>query len=310
VARSIADILRGIVGTSDGSTTGTKSVWKIVSGIGSVVETSASDIKAYAKKIADEVTTGSGLLVRQPTAANFNCTEASAATIAGRLVNGADSAAALLNTIAGRLVDSGAITVGNLLKKIADEVTVGNGLKVNGAVTTSGTVIEASASDIKTAVQLIDNPVVAQNGTASDAMTAGVELCDPTAPPANGTATKIRRMLANLAGMPLVYLAHNIEGEDSVAHRMRVEEEWSNWSSAIEGQVKGSAGKIGRIHIVCTTAGSVTVYDSLTETGTILDVFPMLINTSDRQTFYVAFGTGLFVGFDATFAGRVSVTYR
>jgi hypothetical protein len=79
-----------------------------------------------------------------------------------------------------------------------------------------------------------------------------------------------------------------------------------------DGQVKASAGYIHTVTISGTTAtptaGLLTIYDSLTETGTVIfsgwvaaSVTPLTI------TLDIATATGIFIGFDATLAG-VSVT--
>lgn len=99
-------------------------------------------------------------------------------------------------------------------------------------------------------------------------------------------------------------------GEDVVADRQLVEEEWELWSSTTEGQVKSSPGKLGHVHITCATAGTVTFYNSATETGDVIDTFTFGAAGSDRQDFYFPFDTALYCGFDATFAGRVTVLYR
>ncbi len=80
-----------------------------------------------------------------------------------------------------------------------------------------------------------------------------------------------------------------------------------------DGQVKGSAGKLHTITIAPTgsvVAGVLTVYDSLTETGTVLFSVSLPITTFApfTVTFDGAFGTGLFCAFDATLA-NVQATF-
>lgn len=83
-----------------------------------------------------------------------------------------------------------------------------------------------------------------------------------------------------------------------------------------DGQIKGSAGFIHTITISpngSVTAGVLTVYNSLTETGTIVAQFalPVTTFTPFSVTLDVACGTGIYVGFDATLANvSCTVSYR
>lgn len=83
-----------------------------------------------------------------------------------------------------------------------------------------------------------------------------------------------------------------------------------------DGQVKAGGGVLHSITFLCNdaapTAGSVIVYDSLTEAGT------QLINQTFTTTPFpaytlvldVAFATGLYVGFTTTADVNVMVAYR
>lgn len=66
-------------------------------------------------------------------------------------------------------------------------------------------------------------------------------------------------------------------------------------------------------HIVITNvsvAGTLTVYDSTTETGTIIQSITLAISNSPLVIPVEGqFTTGCFVGFDATLAGRVTVSF-
>lgn len=82
-------------------------------------------------------------------------------------------------------------------------------------------------------------------------------------------------------------------------------------SVTADTSVKAGAGYIE--HIVATNitaAGTLTIYDSLTETGTVIQAVTLPISNAPV---YIPvkgqFSTGLFVGFDATLAGRVTVSY-
>lgn len=82
-----------------------------------------------------------------------------------------------------------------------------------------------------------------------------------------------------------------------------------------DGQVKGSAGHIHTINIAPTgsvTAGVLTIYDSLTETGTVIYsvALPTTTFTPFTVLLNVAAATGIFVGFDATLANvQVTTSY-
>jgi hypothetical protein len=83
-----------------------------------------------------------------------------------------------------------------------------------------------------------------------------------------------------------------------------------------DGQIKGSAGFIHTITISpngSVAAGVLTIYNSLTETGTIVAQFalPVTTFTPFSVTLDVACGTGIYVGFDATLANvSCTVSYR
>lgn len=82
-----------------------------------------------------------------------------------------------------------------------------------------------------------------------------------------------------------------------------------------DGQVKAGAGFVHTISIggliAAPTAGLLTVYDSLTETGPVIfaawiaaGILPVTIVLDE------AFSTGLYIGFDATLANvNVNVSY-
>lgn len=85
---------------------------------------------------------------------------------------------------------------------------------------------------------------------------------------------------------------------------------------AADAQVKGSQGVLHSLTFSCDdaapTAGSIIVYDSLTETGT--ELFNHTFTTTPFVPFTVtldiAFKTGLFVGFTTTADVNCTVAYR
>lgn len=76
-------------------------------------------------------------------------------------------------------------------------------------------------------------------------------------------------------------------------------------------QIKAGAGYIKHLVITnVTVAGTLTVYDSLTETGTIkMQVTLAISNAPVYIPIEANVGVGIFVGFDATLVGRVAVTW-
>ena len=85
---------------------------------------------------------------------------------------------------------------------------------------------------------------------------------------------------------------------------------------AADALVKTGAGKLHSVTFTCNdaapTAGSVILYDSLTETGT------QILNHTFTTTPFapctvvldVAFGTGLYIGFTTTADVNVTLSYR
>jgi hypothetical protein len=85
---------------------------------------------------------------------------------------------------------------------------------------------------------------------------------------------------------------------------------------AADALVKTGAGKLHTLTFSCNdaapTAGSVIVYDSLTETGTV--IFNHTFTTTPfapcSVVLDVAFATGLYIGFTTTADVNVTVSYR
>lgn len=84
-----------------------------------------------------------------------------------------------------------------------------------------------------------------------------------------------------------------------------------------DGQIKGSAGFVHTVTIApnaaTPVAGVLTIYDSLTETGTVLlnVALPASVFAPFTVTLDASFATGLFIGFDATLTNtNVAVSFR
>ena len=107
-----------------------------------------------------------------------------------------------------------------------------------------------------------------------------------------------------------------IAGEDITNDVLKVEQRNSFSLLAADGQVKGAAGFLHTLTFSCNdaapTAGSIIVFDSLTETGT--QIFNHTFTTTPFVPFSVtidaSFSTGLYVGFTTTADVNVTVSYR
>lgn len=75
--------------------------------------------------------------------------------------------------------------------------------------------------------------------------------------------------------------------------------------------IKTGGGYLKQIVVTnVTVAGTLTVYDSTTETGTIIQQVTLAISNAPVVIpVEGGFTTGCFVGFDATLAGRVTVSF-
>ncbi len=84
----------------------------------------------------------------------------------------------------------------------------------------------------------------------------------------------------------------------------------------VDTQIKAGEGTLHTITFgqddAAPTAGTIIVYDSLTETGTVLykHTFTTAIFDPLTITLDCYFGTGLFIGFTTTGDVGVTVTYR
>ena len=85
----------------------------------------------------------------------------------------------------------------------------------------------------------------------------------------------------------------------------------------VTADVQVRAGK-GRLHSIVlngfTTIGDITIYDSLTEGGTVIAVLHLntaaSISIQPITLFYdLNFSTGLYIGYDATAVADLTITY-
>jgi len=91
---------------------------------------------------------------------------------------------------------------------------------------------------------------------------------------------------------------------------------WTYSHVAADAQVKAGPGVLHTIVVNgLTTAGDCTVYDSLAEAGTVIAVLHLDTTTSISVqpitlTYDVGFSTGLYLGFDATLAADITVSFK
>lgn len=105
-------------------------------------------------------------------------------------------------------------------------------------------------------------------------------------------------------------------GEDLTNDLQKVENRYSYTRLAADGQVKAGAGFIHTLTFACAdaapTAGSIIVYDSLTETGTVIysETFDTTAFRGYSVLLDVSFATGCYVGFTTTADVGCTVSYR
>lgn len=111
-------------------------------------------------------------------------------------------------------------------------------------------------------------------------------------------------------------LSTALAGEDLTNDVMKTEQRFSFTRLAADGQVKAGAGFLHALTFACAdaapTAGSIIVYDSLSETGTIIysETFDTTVFRGYSVILDVSFTTGLYVGFTTTADVGCTISYR
>jgi hypothetical protein len=147
--------------------------------------------------------------------------------------------------------------------------------------------------------------------TIADSDTLIATLVGPGTPALmlNSALTGYSRMRADASNNLKVTLATALAGEDVTNDVMKVEQRFSNAyiSTATTTTVKSGAGFLHTLTIGETAAGAITLYDNITNSGTIIQVFKASIA---EQTFLfdVTFATGLTIV--TAGASKISVAYR
>lgn len=120
----------------------------------------------------------------------------------------------------------------------------------------------------------------------------------------------------DLNGNAEVSLGTLIAGEDLTNDVMKVENRYSYAYLVADGQVKAGAGFLHTVTIspidAAATAGTIFVYDALTETTPTIFAYtiPAAALVPVTVTLDVSFSTGLYVGFTTTADVSVTVSYR
>lgn len=107
-----------------------------------------------------------------------------------------------------------------------------------------------------------------------------------------------------------------IAGEDQTNNVLKTEQRFTLKKVSADDQIKSGAGFVHTLTFSCNdaapTAGSIILYDSLTETGTI--IFSHTFTTTPFVPFTVTldgtFATGLYAGFTTTGDVNLTVSYR
>lgn len=135
-----------------------------------------------------------------------------------------------------------------------------------------------------------------------------------TLTPADGDYTRMR---TDSEGAVWVREKNAPTYEDNTVQVAKVEHRYTpSYKITSDLQVKAGAGFIHTVTFTCNdaapTAGSIIIYDSLTETGS--ELFNHTFTTTPFAPFTVtldnSFATGLFVGFTTTADVNVFISYR
>lgn len=111
-------------------------------------------------------------------------------------------------------------------------------------------------------------------------------------------------------------LSTKLAGEDLTNDVLKTEQRYSFTRLAADGQVKAGAGFLHTLTFACAdaapTAGSIIVYDSLSETGTVIysETFDTAAFRGFSVVLDVSFSTGLYIGFTTTADVGCTASYR
>lgn len=130
------------------------------------------------------------------------------------------------------------------------------------------------------------------------------------------TANYFTNLYTTINGFLKVSMGDALSGEDPNANRMMIEHQYQYSRKTADGQVKGSGGFIHSVTVApltaTPTAGLLTIYDSLNESGTVIHS-EWIFATTPAHTVILdeIFTVGCYIGFDATLANvGVNLSYR
>lgn len=210
--------------------------------------------------------------------------QAAASTAVGSSVSIADGADAAEGAIADSVVAAGATgSISAKLRRLTTDIgTLLSYFFAEDAAHTTGD------KGIQVLTRRIDT-VSSSAGTSGDYATLNTD--------ANGNAW--------------VGLGTLLAGENQTLNRLMVAPNYNLARATADLQVKAGAGLVHTVTFAATgtvVAGVITIYDSLTETGTILWSGTIQVATAPLTiTLDGAFATGLFIGYDGTIT-NVSTT--
>jgi len=193
----------------------------------------------------------------------------------------------------GRLLLSGAVTIGEIAGDIAhDAVDSGKPVKIGG--------------------KYIAVPVAVADGDRVDGLFDAYGrlrvLNDYSLDPANDSV-----LLAGNDGDDGAGVIRTIKTDSTGATFISGVSGNSYSHLTADGQVKGSAGYLHLVTINNVTAnGTITIYDSLTESGTVIAAIALTTTSTFPMTliYDVTCATGIYAGFDGTVTGDITVSYR
>lgn len=209
---------------------------------------------------------------------------------------------------------------GDLQLNASGGLIIGGSTVASGA-TDSGNPVKTGGVNMTTQPTLTDgqrgNTQLDTRANTKVALVMGntATLVGALATNADGNATTATASHLAVVNRNQVYNGTTWDRMPGDTNAVKTEQRFSYTRVAADAQVKGSAGFLHTINISATgivTAGVITIYDSLTETGTV--IWSGNIPTGISPTpllFDVSFATGLYIGYDGTIANvQVTASYR
>lgn len=210
--------------------------------------------------------------------------------------------ATLATLIAGEDLTNNLLKVGGNVASGATDV--GNPVKAGGRYNSSApTLTNGQRGDL----QLDSSGNLKVNVTAGGGAGTSTVTYNSTPPVVtNGNSVTLQ---GDSSGNLLVSLATKIAGEDITNDRLKVEHQYSynHISSGTTTTVKASAGFLHSITVNTTAAGTITIYDNTTNSGTVIGI--LKASVVERTFVYdISMTTGITIVTAA--ASDLTVSYR